>query len=773
MPFDSLAIGECYLNIAKSLNYSGKLDSSLAYLDSVSIFKPALVRKMDKAEFFYRCGEIEFRNKNLEKAKYSFIQCATYIRNNKIVDTLEASAWLYLGGIFAGQLKIQESLVYFDSACSGFIKYYGKENYRTREVCKMANSIRNLGKNPTDLRDMLDNIPLDDLILAIEKILDTTSNAGFRDIYANSMFKKVKKDPEFPILLKALLSIMSHKPDQAIGYIQKYYTYIIVGFKDSLDYEKDPNTFSLTEKTNLLLTAYSIKSMALVQLALDEQNVNRLIYANSLMRRCDTLVNLIKIGTKRDDINSWGNFITGIYFQWIDIAGDLFEITRKDKYFEFVFYATERLKANSLVSIINEEKSTQEIPSKILNEKMVLESTVLRLNREVINSSVLGLSQKTIKVKSDSLFNAEANLKAVLSNIEINYKPYWLLHNEKSIVTSSELRKTIDPGVAIISYTLTNDETISKIITTRDNINVTLLEKIPELKKWVNDVVGFVNSDSISMADYQKSAHNLFNVLLGDIPDGISRIVLIPDGYLLYLPFESLLLSKPKSNSLTELPYLIKKYVVGYAYSATSYVESHTNKTPKIHDRFLTGFGSSKTNEFRYIKSFCDSLGYAYKIFEKKSDATKSNFIKEVNVSTRFLHVGGHGFESSGKMEKIAIALESRDEIYYDDVLRGKYDVDLVLLLTCLSANGEFVKGEGIIGLNRAFYSVGVRNILLTRGIVNVEPNTKFIEFFYKQYVFNQSIKYSEALRNAMIGMIQIDEWSHPKYWAGYYLIGE
>src|SRR5690606_17431337 len=71
---------------------------------------------------------------------------------------------------------------------------------------------------------------------------------------------------------------------------------------------------------------------------------------------------------------------------------------------------------------------------------------------------------------------------------------------------------------------------------------------------------------------FKRTATDLYQLLLAPVLPAVSgntdALVIAPDDVLAFLPFE-LLLSEPSQAIWPELPFLIKKYSVSYAYSAT------------------------------------------------------------------------------------------------------------------------------------------------------------------------------------------------------------
>jgi CHAT domain-containing protein len=100
-----------------------------------------------------------------------------------------------------------------------------------------------------------------------------------------------------------------------------------------------------------------------------------------------------------------------------------------------------------------------------------------------------------------------------------------------------------------------------------------------------------------------------------------------------------------------------------------------------------------------------------------------------------------------------------------------RLDADLVTLSACNTGLGQELKGEGLIGLTRAF---SVRGGALGAGIV-VErgrlPDHAVDERFYAE--LKQGKSKDAALRAAQLELAHSQSSSSPCYWAGFSLSGD
>ncbi len=97
---------------------------------------------------------------------------------------------------------------------------------------------------------------------------------------------------------------------------------------------------------------------------------------------------------------------------------------------------------------------------------------------------------------------------------------------------------------------------------------------------------------------------------------------------------------------------------------------------------------------------------------------------------------------------------------------------DLVVLSACQTAKGKEVKGEGIIGLTRAFMYAGAPRVVASLWKVDDAATSEMVKLFYKG-ILKQGLRPAAALQAAQLEMSKHKLWNSPYYWAGFVLQGE
>jgi CHAT domain-containing protein len=108
-----------------------------------------------------------------------------------------------------------------------------------------------------------------------------------------------------------------------------------------------------------------------------------------------------------------------------------------------------------------------------------------------------------------------------------------------------------------------------------------------------------------------------------------------------------------------------------------------------------------------------------------------------------------------------------------DEIMRLRMNADLVTLSACSTGLGKLVSGEGMLGLTRAFFYAGARNVSVSLWDVNDLATAKFMESFYRN--LNRGLAKGEALRQAKLTMLQSSDalWQHPYFWSAFVIEGD
>jgi CHAT domain-containing protein len=157
---------------------------------------------------------------------------------------------------------------------------------------------------------------------------------------------------------------------------------------------------------------------------------------------------------------------------------------------------------------------------------------------------------------------------------------------------------------------------------------------------------------------------------------------------------------------------------------------------------------------------------------------------KEENVkgneylgTARRIHFATHGVISERQPQYSGLVLTLDEDPKEDGLLQVyeifnlKLNADLVVLSACKTGLGKEVKGEGLIGLTRAFMYAGARSLVVSLWQVADPSTAELMVKFYER--LDRAGDKADALRQAKLELIQSGRYAHPFYWAPFVLVGE
>ena len=157
--------------------------------------------------------------------------------------------------------------------------------------------------------------------------------------------------------------------------------------------------------------------------------------------------------------------------------------------------------------------------------------------------------------------------------------------------------------------------------------------------------------------------------------------------------------------------------------------------------------------------------------------ATKAEVMKRMS-SVGLIHIAAHGNELTGE---IALSPnpgwtskfpQRKDYILkMSDVQATNLRSRLVVLSCCHSGRGRILKGEGVVGIARAFLAAGARCVLVTLWAVHDEATMVFMKSLYQHLKEGKTA--SAAVQQSMKSLRESEQYSEMRYWGPFQLIGD
>jgi CHAT domain-containing protein/Tfp pilus assembly protein PilF len=432
---------------------------------------------------------------------------------------------------------------------------------------------------------------------------------------------------------------------------------------------------------------------------------------------------------------------------------------------------------------------------RLLSEEKALEKDITQVYTQLLDGKLSSEERNKLKNRLDNL---EDQLEALKLEIRTENPAYAELVFPKAISMEEVQKKLIDNKTAFFAYTIGKRNSYGFVLMKKE----LKIFKIPPKEDLQNMVAEYLKVITDKSNQEFELGYKLYTqLILPGIDANIKNLIVVPGDILNFLPFETLITQKEMNR------WLVEDYTVTYAPSISSLHEladrKKTNGSKRRMDLLALGdpyFGSLETEEngedilegffstntfnlyrLEYSGIEIEKIGALFSetkktIFQRESaseDQLKNHRLEDYKI----LHFATHSLIDDKKPGRSSIILALDENQKEDGLLRMKeiYNLnlnsDLVTLSACQTGLGQLIRGEGIEGINRAFFYAGASSVLMSLWAVNDQATYQLMERFYTHLRSSDSIM--NALRKAKLEMIDSGTLSHPYYWAGFIISGK
>ncbi len=431
------------------------------------------------------------------------------------------------------------------------------------------------------------------------------------------------------------------------------------------------------------------------------------------------------------------------------------------------------------------------------------------------------------KIKAE-LASAESDLSAFHLEVRHSNPRYASIRYPEPIRVRDIQKRLLDSNSALVEFLLGEKRSLVWVVT-QDRVTTAVLPPRKEIEEQVvayrKALSGWVSALALEAAleEINRRGRSLYASLFRPVEAALAHrrvLIIVPDGALSYLPFETLVAGARRDRS-SELrsSYLLEKFAVVYAPSASALAAVEAmNRKSAAPPRMFLAFGDpivkwparlapaaeNRTRSFREVPA--DLLedyaerGFSFarlpytrtevlsisKLFppgerrvylgaEARVETVKAQPMQEY----RYIHFATHAFIDEQRPNLSGLLFSFEPQSSEDGVLdlreitRLKLNADLVTLSACSTGLGKLVDGEGLLGLTRAFFYAGARNVAVSLWNVNDPATAALMTAFYQN--LTRGFSEREALRQAKLALLRGSNpaWRHPYFWAAFVLVGE
>jgi CHAT domain-containing protein len=376
-------------------------------------------------------------------------------------------------------------------------------------------------------------------------------------------------------------------------------------------------------------------------------------------------------------------------------------------------------------------------------------------------------------------------------------------------VTLEEAQGALHEDAALLQYFLGEERTFLWVVTKREAAMVELAppERIEGAVEFFRKALAGREPEEV----WSGPSEELYSMLVAPaLPhlEGVTTLLVVPDRALHLLPFEALVEEESGEP-------LMRRWAVGYLPATALLGMRHEGPVVGGEERKAAlllvadpalepqvgGFGAEErgipeelTERGFYERGGFDfhPLGHARREARRIGRALRGEGPTTVLMGKgateervkglelhrySVIHFATHGISDPVVPMRSAVVLGPGGEedgfLQVREIYGLELDAELVVLSGCETGRGKLVRGEGVVGLGRAFLAAGARSLAVSLWRVDDRSTALLMERFYRDLAGGMGK--AEALREAKEWLRSREggRYEHPYYWAPFVLIGE
>ncbi len=368
------------------------------------------------------------------------------------------------------------------------------------------------------------------------------------------------------------------------------------------------------------------------------------------------------------------------------------------------------------------------------------------------------------------------------------------------------IRPLLDEDTALLEYAL-GEERSFLFVVTRDGLSAHQLAPAAAIAASVERFRAAASQPNRRLRGrLSQASQRLHELLIAPAAASLSNVetlLIAPDRELYHLPFEALVTAGGE--------YLLAHRAVAYVPSA-SVLSSLDRPASAPGERRFVGFAQPLESETMVAgtalqaPSGATTRGSA-KPFQRWSWRPLPGSVEEVRSIARlfpppastvyagaeadegkvksdplaarahFLHFAAHGLVDDREPAYSGLVLgadpASSDDglLQVHEIFNLRLEAEMVVLSACDTGLGKRLRGEGILGLSRAFFYAGATSLVVSLWPVADASSGELMQRFYRH--LQDGVDKVEALRLAKRELLAGGRYAHPFYWAPFILLGQ
>ncbi|MEP6762996.1 MAG: CHAT domain-containing protein [Gemmatimonadaceae bacterium] len=506
--------------------------------------------------------------------------------------------------------------------------------------------------------------------------------------------------------------------------------------------------------------------------------------ANDALRELRAAVRDIEAaGGSYRNVERRSGFLTDKWNVYSQLA--LVERTRGDV--GAAFEVSERVRAAEMLEQLQNGRieESQDMAAPLVVREQDLRHRIAELTRELAEQEGDGAKVRGANAARIGAVSREALVRAQSEYTQLLVDVHDRAPRHTALVTRNasnwrDVTRRLAPDEAMIEYLLSDTHSVAFVLTRDTLVEVELAANRHDLAKLVDFVRGTLQPRASSRLDslWRAPLKQLHRDLIAPIEaTGLlsrkTRLILIPQGELHYLPFAALISSSGREH------FLVEQYLLSTTPSASVWLtlNARPKNTPSAGVLAFAPRDDVLPGTRQEVDAIARITGGDTRVVVGSS-ATEEEF-RKLAPTRRVIHLATNGVlnKQNPLFSFVEFAGNKDDDGHLEarEVFGLRLSAELVVLSACQTALAsgaltDIPAGDDWIGLVRAFLSAGASRVMATLWPVQDKATAQLMESFYKQYAARADP--TVALAVAQRQMLAQPATASPYFWAGFEVVG-
>lgn len=379
--------------------------------------------------------------------------------------------------------------------------------------------------------------------------------------------------------------------------------------------------------------------------------------------------------------------------------------------------------------------------------------------------------------------------------LQEKYPQYYRTRYGSIFSSLGDLQQSVPAGTMVVRYLFVSKDLYAIVLDKTSRQLVPLAAA--GMERDIRTMTDYRSRDTAVMA----ALYRLHQQVWAPVQPHIRhhKLVIVPDGILFNLSFETLTPTKIGSFAELATRSLLSNYAISYHYSL-ALVGNRSNPAgmksnfvafaPGFLDEQKKNYLATVKDSFQLDRSYVTLLpqpttvSFAAKANERFNGNT---YLKNSSTATAFrqhagghriLHIGTHA-ESNNLSPEFSRLIFTKanaaeqNSVYLHELYGCDLRSELAVLTACESGKPGYQDGEGMISLAHAFNYAGSQSMITGLWKIDESASILLIDAFYGNLL--KGMDKDEALRQAKLQYLRTAKGRmlSPQYWAGLVLMGD